>query len=526
MDRDRMLEGLSRATGPWDLLVIGGGATGLGTALESSSRGYKTLLLERSDFAKGTSSRSTKLVHGGVRYLRQGDIGLVRGALKERGVLLQNAPHLTRPLPFVLPVYAWWEAPFFLAGLKLYDLLAGRLGLGRSRYLSRAETLRRAPTLQPRGLKGGVLYYDAQFDDARLALTLAQSAADHSAILINYMPVESIQKTDGRVSGVTARDLESGRPYQIPCRTLINATGVFCDAVRALDDPQSAPIVAPSQGTHIVLDRAFLPGECAVVFPKTDDGRILFALPWQGRVVLGTTDDPTSEILEEPVPSQSEIDFLISHSARFLTRKPGRQDVLSVFAGLRPLVGHGDSKATSSLSREHVLNVSDSGMLTITGGKWTTYRKMGEDAVDLAVRVASLPEKPSLTTRLQLHGWAERRSQGFQVRGSESDQVAALAESDPDLADRIHPRLDCTKAEVVWSVRHEMARTVDDILSRRTRSLLLDAQASWEAAPRVARIMAEQLHRDPVWAATQVTAFREIAQHYLAAPPSESRSKD
>ncbi len=511
-----MLENLTKAAGAWDVLVIGGGATGLGTALEASSRGYRTLLLERADFAKGTSSRSTKLVHGGVRYLRQGDIGLVRGALKERGILLRNAPHLTRPLPFVLPVYAWWEAPFFLAGLKLYDLLAGQLGLGRSRYLSRAETLRRVPTLQPKRLKGGVLYYDAQFDDARLALALAQSAADHGAVLVNYMPVESIQKTEGRVCGVTARDLENGRLHQIPCRALVNATGVFCDGVRTLDDPQAASMVIASQGTHIVLERAFLPGDSAVVFPKTDDGRILFALPWEGRVLVGTTDNPVSEISEEPVPLTTEIDFLVSHASRFLTKEPRREDVLSVFAGLRPLVSHGDSKATASLSREHDLSVSDSGMVTITGGKWTTYRKMGEEAVDLAARTAGLPGKSSVTSGLKLHGWSRRPPEGFQFHGSESDQVAALAESDPRLSEPIHPRLACSTAEVLWSVRHEMARTVDDILSRRSRSLLLDARASWEAAPKVAQVMALELGRDPAWVKEQVESFRQLAQAYLA----------
>ncbi|HEX8201937.1 MAG TPA: glycerol-3-phosphate dehydrogenase/oxidase, partial [Isosphaeraceae bacterium] len=404
MTRAALLERV-RAEARWDLVVIGGGATGLGTALDAAARGYKTLLLEAHDFAQGTSSRSTKLIHGGVRYLAQGRLGLVREALRERGRLLRNAPHLVRPLAFVLPAYARWSIPYYGLGLKLYDLLAGAGGLGASHPVSRAEALRRAPTLEPRGLRGGTVYFDAQFDDARLAIALLRSLLDRGGVALNYAPVTALVKRDGRVAGVRARDAETGAELEVAARVVINATGVYADAVRLLDDQAAPPMIAPSQGIHLVLDRAFLPGDSAVLVPRTDDGRVLFAIPWHGRVLLGTTDTPVDRLPIEPRPLAREVEFLLDHAARYFRPAPAAGDIRSVFAGLRPLVRPGGPvRATARLARGHALVVSPSGLVTITGGKWTSYRLMAAAAVDRAAAVAGLPRVPCPTATLPLHG--------------------------------------------------------------------------------------------------------------------------
>lgn len=523
MERDALLARLDASREPWDVLVVGGGATGLGTAVEAAARGYSTVLLEQSDFAKGTSSRSTKLVHGGVRYLQRGDVGLVLEALRERGLLLGNAPHLVKNLPFVLPVYDWWEGPWYGTGLKLYDLLAGRLGLGPSRRLSREETLARVPTVEPEGLRGGVVYHDAQFDDARLAVALARTLADIGGLPLNYVRATSLLRAGGRVAGVLARDLETGEERQVPARVVINATGVFADGLRRLDEPEAAPLLVPSQGIHLVLDRSFLPGAAAVLVPHTDDRRVLFAVPWHGRTVVGTTDTPLpagAGIPLEPRPLPGEIDFLLAHAGRYLARDPSRGDVLSVFAGLRPLLaapeGRQGTASPSRLSRDHAVLVSPSGLVTVVGGKWTTYRKMGQDTVDQAALVGGLPERPSLTASLHLHGWSEEDlEEPWSVYGAEAPAVGVLAAGRPELAAPLHPRLPYRAVEVVWAVRREMARTVEDVLARRTRALLLDARASAEAAPRVAALMAEELGRDRTWAETQAAEYAELARGYL-----------
>jgi glycerol-3-phosphate dehydrogenase len=523
MDRDAMLRRVADAGRPWDVVVIGGGATGLGAAVDAAARGYDTLLLEQSDFAKGTSSRSTKLVHGGVRYLKAGDVGLVLEALRERGTLMRNAPHLVRNLSFVVPAYVWWEGPFYGAGLKLYDLLAGEMGLGPSRRLDLAATLEAIPTLERDGLRGGIVYQDGQFDDARLATTLLLTLADLGGCALNYTPVESLTRTGGRVTGVVARDLESGRTYDIAARAVINATGVYCDAVRRLDDPAAAPVVAPSQGTHIVLDRAFQPGASAIMVPHTDDGRVLFAVPWHGRVVVGTTDTPVAGTPLEPRPLEEEIDFLLEHAARYLTRDPRRSDILSCFAGLRPLVRAG-AATTAALSRDHMVLVAGSGLVTITGGKWTTYRSMGEDAVDQAVAAAGLPQRPSRTRTLALrgHGPRVRRPEPWDVYGTDASALRRLARQEPALAAPLHPRLPYLLAQVVWAARREMARTVEDVLARRTRALLLDARASIEAAPRVADLLARELGRDAAWRDRQIEEYAALAGGYL--PPTSRPS--
>lgn len=522
MNRDEMLGRLTESSSPWDVLIIGGGATGLGCAVDAAARGYRTLLLEQSDFAKATSSRSTKLIHGGVRYLQQGNVGLVLEALRERGLLTQNAPHLVNHLAFVVPNYSWWEAPFYGVGLKIYDLLAGKLGLGPSKHLSREETLQRLPTLEPEGLRGGTIYYDGQFDDARLAIALAQTAADRGAALLNYMPVSALLKRNDLVRGVIARDVESGHEYEVLARVVVNATGVFTDAVRRMDEPSAATMIAPSQGVHIVLDRSFLPGDSAIMVPRTDDHRVLFVIPWHNRALIGTTDTPVSSAEIEPRPLEEEIDFLLTHAARYLTKDPRREDVLSAFAGLRPLVKNVEGQNSASVPRDHNVAVSKSGLVTITGGKWTTYRKMAADTLDQAAIVAGLDERPCVTAALRLHGSEESTGQGFSsthphwaAYGTEAPALKAAASKDPAYNELLHPALPYIGVEVVWAARHEMARTVEDVLARRTRSLLLDARASMEAAPKVAGWLARELARDEKWEREQIESYRELAAKYL-----------
>jgi glycerol-3-phosphate dehydrogenase len=517
MDRGNMIARLRSHGQPWDVAVIGGGATGLGVAIDAASRGLHTVLLEGSDFAKGTSSRSTKLVHGGVRYLQQGNLSLVLDALRERGIMRENAPHLVRDLPFVVPNYDWWEAPFYGIGLRLYDALAGKYGFGKSRNLSREKTIELIPTIETHGLRGGVIYYDGQFDDARLAINMAETAAEQGAVLLNYFPVTGLLKENDEVRGVRTRDLESGEEFEVRATTVINATGVFCDALRSMDDPDTKPMIRPSQGVHLVLPRAFLPGDSAIMVPHTDDGRVLFAIPWHDCVVVGTTDTPVEHASIEPRPMAEEIAFLMEHTARYLAHDPAPSDVLSIFAGLRPLVGSTDAADTAALSRDHSLTISRSGLITITGGKWTTYRKMAEDTVDQAILLGRLPERKCVTERLRIHGYHHNADTfgGLAAYGADAPEVRALIAQDPSYAERIHPRLQPVRGEVHWAVRREMCRTVEDFLSRRTRSLLLDARASIQAAPVVAQEMAVALGRDEAWAAAQVKEFTDLAQGYV-----------
>lgn len=517
MNRDEMLAA-ARGNAVWDVLIIGGGATGLGCAVEAASRGYRTALVERDDFAKGTSSRSTKLVHGGVRYLRQGNVSLVLEALRERGHLLRNAPHLVRNTAFVVPNYRWWEGPFYGIGLKMYDLLAGRSGFGRSKRLSKKRTLELLPTIEPEGLDGGVIYYDGQFDDARLAVNLTQTAADRGAAVINYARVTELTKAAGEVKGARVRDEETGTEFALGAKVVINATGVFTDEIRRMDNPHAPPLVSPSQGVHIVLDRSFLPGDTAVMVPKTDDGRVLFAIPWHHVALVGTTDTPVTAAVAEPRPLDEELRFLLEHAGRYLVRKPHARDVLSAFAGLRPLVAGGHEEGTTAeLSRDHSLVISKTGLVTITGGKWTTYRKMAEDAVDQAAMLADLPERPSITRGLRIHGWhADPAAFGeFFHYGADAEHLRKLLNERPELARRLHPRLPIRAAQVIWAARSEMARTVEDVLARRTRCLLFDARASVEAAPEVALLLAEELGRSQEWIRRQLDDYAALAEGYL-----------
>ncbi len=505
----------------WDVIIIGGGATGLGAAVDSATRGYKTLLLEADDFSKGTSSRSTKLVHGGVRYLEQGDIPLVLEALRERGLMHRNAPHLVHHLSFLIPSYQWWEGPFFGIGLKVYDALAGRLNLSPSRLVSREETIARIPNIEQDKLLGGVEYFDGQFDDSRLAVALAQTAVHHGACVLNYARVTGITKENNLIDGVAFTDVESGQKFAVKGRVVINATGIFSDSVRLMDDPKAARAVQPSQGVHLVFDRSFLQGDSAIMVPHTDDGRVLFVIPWHGKVLVGTTDTAMETPDIEPRAMKDEIGFILRNAARYLARDPKEEDILSVFAGQRPLVRppKKDGAATKAISRNHEILVSDSGLVTVVGGKWTTYRKMAQDTLDHASMLGGLEDRPCVTTNLQIHGWrspnAPALPEGIAVYGSDADKVQVLMNEDPSLADPIHPKLPYPLAAIVWAARHEQARTLEDILSRRTRALILDARSAIEAAPAAAALLARELGRDKAWADAQVAAFTKLAEGYL-----------
>lgn len=501
----------------WDVIVAGGGATGLGCALESISRGYRTLLLEAEDFAKATSSRSTKLAHGGVRYLQQGNIKLVREALRERGLMLHNAPHLVHRRAFAIPAYALWELPFYGAGLSLYDALAGKESIGRSRLLSRRGMVEALPMVRQAGLKGGILYYDGQFDDARYSIALLRTFLDLGGTALNYAPVTDLLKQGGIVTGVSAEDTETGEQFDCIAKVVVNATGIFSDFLRRADEPEVTPAVTVSQGSHFVLPRAWLPGDNALMIPRTSDGRVLFAIPWHERVVVGTTDDPVPRPEYEPRALPEERHFLSKHIERFLGARPRSADVLSVWSGQRPLVRNTEAKNTAAISREHTILVSQSHLLTIAGGKWTTYRKMAEDALDCAARVAGLRDAPSRTAGLRLHGWTEESSAtGWErVYGADLAQLNALAEEIPELNERLHPALPFRKAEVVWAARYEMARNVEDVLARRTRALFLDARASIEAAEQAAGLLASELGRDAAWQPRQIERFRSLAAGYL-----------
>lgn len=518
MNRADFLKTIKEFNDYWDVLVIGGGATGLGCAVDSASRGYKTLLLDMHDFAKGTSSRSTKLVHGGVRYLQQGDVTLVIEALKERGLLIQNAPHLVSHQSFIVPSYKWWNGPFYGVGMKVYDALAGKLGIKKSKSLSKEEVLEKIPTLEPEGLNGGTIYYDGQFDDSRLAINLAQTAADEGAVPINYMKVTGLLKSGSDlITGVMAQDMIDGSSMQINARVVINATGIFSDSILSMDDKNHEDIIQCAQGIHLVLDKEFLPGDAAIMVPHTDDGRVLFAVPWHGKALVGTTDTPIDKPNLEPVALEDEINFILRHAKQYLTKNPKRSDVKSVFAGLRPLVRPKNAQSTSEISRSHHLQVSESGLVTIAGGKWTTYRKMAEDTINQAAVIAGLENVQCKTEGLRIHGWLKNvdMENHLHVYGSDEVGVKKLIQENPAWKERLHSNLPYLKGEVIWAIRNELAITIEDILSRRTRALLLDAKASLEMAPEVGRLLAEEFGYSEDWVQQEVKEYEALAKNYI-----------
>ena len=499
----------------WDVIIIGGGASGLGAAIESVTRGYSTLLLEQHDFTKGTSSRSTKLVHGGVRYLAQRNIPLVFEALRERGLLSKNAPHLVSNLSLIIPAYSWWGIAFYSIGLTIYDLLARKLSFGRSLPQSKKKVLYKLRTLRSKNLRGGVLYHDGQFDDSRLGINMAQTIFDHGGVALNYMKVTNLLKENGKVVAVSAEDQESGLEQKFTTKVVVNATGIFVDDILKKDNPVAEDIVQPSQGVHIVLDKKFLPSTYGLMIPKTPDGRVIFVLPWNGKVILGTTDLPKEKPAMEPIATDDEVDFILETASRYLTTPPVRSDVKSVFAGLRPLaVAEGKTK---EISRGHKIYASVSGLVTIIGGKWTTYRQMGQEVITRAARVGGLPRIVSVTRSLQIHGWTKPLDlpSSFSMYGSDAKGLELLIEDDPTLKEWISKDLQIQKVQVVWAVRHEFARTVEDVLARRTRALFLDAAESIQMAPEVAEIMADELNYSDEWVKNQLHEFEQVAKNYF-----------
>ncbi len=504
------------STPQWDVIVIGGGATGLGTALDSVTRGYNTLLLEAWDFAKATSSRSTKLVHGGVRYLQQGNVKLVLEALQERGRMLRNAPHLAHSRAFIVPAYQYWEFPFYGVGLTLYDVLAGREGLGRSSILSRSSALKALPTIHSEGLKGGIQYFDGQFDDTRYSVALMRTIFDKGGTALNYARVTGLIKTGDIVTGVSVEDTETTTRFDCHAKVVINATGIFSDEVRRMDEPQAKKMLAVSQGSHVVLPREFLPGDAALMVPRTSDGRVLFAIPWHNHVVVGTTDDPVPQPEYDPAAMPAERTFLLDHIEKYLGRKPRAKEICSVWSGQRPLVRNQDVSETAAISREHTIITSKSKLVSIMGGKWTTYRRMAEDVVNQAAPLAGLKSAPSQTAELRLHGCMTDEKDNWQkVYGTDWPEIQKLTVATPDLAEPIHPALPFIKAEAIWAARSELARTVEDVLARRTRALFLDARACYDSAPIVARLLAQELGFNANWETQQISAFQKAAAGYI-----------
>ncbi len=517
-DRNSLIKSLKEIP-EWDILVIGGGATGLGVAIDGALRGFKTLLVEKEDFAKGTSSRSTKLVHGGVRYLAQGNIGLVKEALKERGFLMRNAPHLTKNESFIIPCFSWAKGIFYATGLKVYDWLAGRKSIGKSQIISKKEALKRLPVIKKESLKCGVLYHDGIFDDARLAINLAQTCVERGGVALNYCGVISLLKNKkGKLCGAKIIDKETNETFTIKAKAIINATGVFADDILKMDQPETRPLIRPSQGIHLVLDKSFLQSEDAIMIPHTDDGRVLFVIPWQGKVLVGTTDTPLNSHSSEPRALESEIEFVLKTAGKFLNKTPERADVLSVFAGLRPLAATGDESAkTKEISRSHKIIISSSGLISVVGGKWTTYRKMAEDTLHKIMGRKMLSYKKGSTENLQIHGYSteSKNSNFLSYYGSDENGIKGLIEENQNLAETLNSETNITTAQVIWAVRNEMARTVEDVLARRTRVLFFDAKLAISLAPKVASIMMKELQRDEAWEKNQVESFNKLTEGYL-----------
>jgi glycerol-3-phosphate dehydrogenase len=487
-DRARAVQALTAET--FDVLVVGGGATGLGVAVDAATRGLRTAIVEALDWASCTSSRSTKLVHGGVRYLEQMDFGLVREALHERGLLHVNAPHLVHPLPFIVPSFKWWEGPFYGVGLKLYDALAGKLNLKPSRFMDRDEVIARIPNVHLEGLRGGIEYHDGQFDDARMAVSLLRTAVAHGAVAVRSMRVTALLKEQGRIAGAEVRCAVSGRALRVRSRVVVNCTGIFADSIRSMESPAAAPMIEPAQGVHVVLDRSFQPSDTAIMVPHTDDGRVLFVIPWHGHTLIGTTDIPRPAAEEDPQPTEEEIGFILHNAGRYLQRTPARGDVLAAFAGMRPLVHEGgtDGTASKKVSREHVVQVGEAGLVSVMGGKWTTYRRMAEDGVDRAVAVGGLHAGPCVTETLRVHGAIDRADPAWpaeewlQAYGSEAAELRVLMSREPDLAQPLHQALPYTAAALWWGLRHEQALSTEDLLFRRVRAGLLHAGATRDIA--------------------------------------------
>lgn len=509
MNRDLNLNKITSEES-WDLIVIGGGASGLGVALDACSRDLKVLLIEEYDFGKGTSSRSTKLVHGGVRYLKNGELSLVIEALRERGIMLKNAPHLVRNMSFIIPTYEWWDTPFYGVGLKIYDLMAGKLGLGPSQFLSKNETIEKIPNVNQDELNGGIIYHDGQFDDARMAISLSHTIEKNGGTVINYLKWDSFSYENDIVSGIKATDQITNITYELKAKVIVNATGVFAEKIMRTDDPESKIRIKPSQGVHLVLDHSFLKSENAIMVPNTSDGRVLFAVPWHDVVIVGTTDTEVKDISIEPTATDEEIDFILSNAEKYMTRKPKRSDVKSVFTGLRPLISK-ENTSSKSLSRKHTIYQSKKGVFHLLGGKWTTYRKMGQDVLDLIDSTNRINLKPSKTKDLKIFGYKNGVSWNDPLHfyGSEKNLVRSMGSNEP-----LTSSLPLTESQIIYAVQFEMAKTIEDVLSRRTRCLLIDAKECIKIAPMVAKIMSSELNSKENWEQEQIQLFLDLAKNY------------
>ncbi|MBR1541112.1 MAG: glycerol-3-phosphate dehydrogenase/oxidase [Bacteroidaceae bacterium] len=518
MKREEQIERLRESQNIWDFVVIGGGATGLGCAVDAASRGYNVVLLEQDDFAKCTSSRSTKLVHGGVRYLQRGDVMLVLEALRERGRMKANAPHLVKDQAFVIANYTYWDNFLYFCGLTFYDMLSFGFGYGRSKFIRKASVLKRLPAIRKEGLKGGIVYHDGQFDDSRMAVNLAQTCIEQGGVVVNHIKATEILHDErGKVCGVIAVDQETHESFTLKAKSVINAAGIFVDEVMTLDKPGHKPMVKPSQGVHLVLDMKFLQGNDALMVPKTSDGRVLFAVPWHGRVVVGTTDVLRDHPESEPRALDEEINFILQTAGLYMRPAPTRKDIITVYAGQRPLAApKNEGRKAHEISRSHKIIVSANGLITITGGKWTSYRLMAEDTIDKAIAMHLVEARKCVTKHLKIHGWRPNPdlTNHCYVYGSDEPALHELESTDAEFQKKISPKYDYTVGEVVWAVRHEMAHTIDDVLARRVRLLYIDAREALRVAPEVAQVIARERNLPQSWVDSQVLEFDSIARNF------------
>jgi glycerol-3-phosphate dehydrogenase len=502
-------------TKQFDVVIIGGGAVGLGAGLDASSRELKTLVIEKYDFAKGTSSRSTKLLHGGVRYLAQLHFNLVKDSLREKERLYNNAPHLTKDCEFIIPCYKYFDMLFYRAGLFLYDVLAGFPKGHTSGFLSKAALIKKYPNIKQQGLVGGIVYHDGIFDDARLALSLSRSIIALKSFAINYCEAIDFIKENGKIVGVVVKDRLSGEEFTVSSSCVLNATGIFSDEIRNIDQPNSPAIVQQAQGVHIVVDKKHFNSAESLLIPKTDDGRVLFTVPWHGEVLVGTTDTKVEESKIEPVAFKEEINFIIGNINKYLEKPITEKDILSIYAGIRPLIKQ-DSSNTSAISREEKMVLSQSNLVSVIGGKWTSYRRMSEKVVDFLIANKLVKAGKSNTANLQLHGFLKREyveilDDHIRQYGSDLKILKTLEGNE----EKIHPKMPFTKAQVLYALRYEQAQTVDDVLARRTRALFLNAKYAKEAAQTVAEIMAKELGKNQAWIKEQVAYFEDVAKNYI-----------
>ena len=442
---------------------------------------------------------------------------MVFDALKERGILLRNAPHLIKKQLFVIPCYTHFERIKYFIGLKLYDWLSGTLSFGSSKSISSKKLLQLFPTINNQNLKGGVTYFDGQFDDARLAINLAKTATEKGAVVLNYCKVTALTKENKKLDGVIVIDLEEKKEFHLKTKAVINATGVFVDEILKMDEASNKPLVRPSQGVHLVVGKRFLEGTNALLIPETPDNRVLFAVPWHNHVLLGTTDTPLTQHSLEPVALEKEIDFILETVGQYLQIAPSKEDILTVFAGLRPLAASQNNKEkTKEISRDHKIIISSSGLITITGGKWTTYRKMADDTIKSAIKNGLVPVSVCQTNKIPIHGFTTVvENSHLDIYGSDAEKIKLLQKENGWMQEQIIAEMSYTKAEIVWCIRYEMARTIEDLLARRLRILFLDARAAMKAAPVVGEILRKELLQTEEWKQSQITNFLKLAKGYL-----------